>query len=177
MDSHKDFRVRTALAWVACNKLEKIWRSNINNSIKVELFQSLVEPILMYGAETWTLITVLQRRLYGTYTNLLRRAQNIHWKERATLQRIYGKLKPISSRLCQKRLQFAGHCYRADDEIVSALLLWRPTGTVKSRKLTFPDVIARDTGIATNELGFAMKDREVWRTVVLRSPTNSVEER
>ena len=131
MDSHKDFRVRTALAWVACNKLEKIWRSNINNSIKVELFQSLVEPILMYGAETWTLITVLQRRLYGTYTNLLRRAQNIHWKEHATLQRIYGKLKPISSRLCQKRLQFAGHCYRADDEIVSSLLLLRPTGTVK----------------------------------------------
>ena len=65
---------------------------------------------------------------------------------------------------------------RADDEIVSPLLMWRPTGTVKSRKLTFPDVITRDTGIDTNELGFAIKNREVWRTVVLlRSPTNSVE--
>ena len=59
-----------------------------------------------------------------------------------------------------------------DDEIVSSLLMWRPTGTVKSRKLKFPDVIARDTGIATNELGFAMKDREVWRTVVAR-PTRA----
>ena len=49
MDSQKDFRSRKGMAWVACNKLDKIWRSNLENNIKVELFQTLIEPIPLYG--------------------------------------------------------------------------------------------------------------------------------
>ena len=156
MDSQKDFRTRKAMAWVACNKLSKIWRSNLDNKAKLELFQSLIEPILLYGAETWTLTARLHKRLDGTYTNLLRRAQNIHWKEHATLERIYGSLTPISQRLRQKRLQFAGHCRRAENELISSLLLWRPMGTIRSRKLTFPEVIAHDSGLERCDLETAM---------------------
>ena len=54
MNSEKDFKIRKALAWIACNKLEKIWRSNIQNNLKLNLFRSTVEPILLYGSETWT---------------------------------------------------------------------------------------------------------------------------
>ena len=31
MDSEKDFKIRKALAWTACNKMDKIWRSNLPN--------------------------------------------------------------------------------------------------------------------------------------------------
>ena len=175
IESPKDFRTRKALAWDACNKLDKIWCSNINNNIKVQLFTSLIEPILTYGAETWTLTTKLQKRMDGTYTNLLRRAQNIHWSEHATKQRIYGKLEPISKRLCKKRLPFAGHCHRATNEVISSLLLWRPTGIVHSHKLTYVDSITRDTGIPLAELGTAMTNREVWKNVVQCIPTELVE--
>ena len=34
MDSGKDFRIRKAVAWGACNKLDKIWRSTKPSSIK-----------------------------------------------------------------------------------------------------------------------------------------------
>ena len=166
MDSGKDFRTRKAMAWDACNKLEAIWRSNIGNKIKIKLFCALVEPILLFGAETWTLTTRLQQRLDGTYTNLLRRVQNIHWREHATLKIIYGDLPPISARLIQKRTQFAGHCQRATGEAISSLLLWKPTGRVFSRKLTFPGVIARDTGLEIADLDTAMQNRDVWREIV-----------
>ena len=39
--------------------------------------------------------------------------------------------------------------------------------TPHSRKLTFPDVISRDTGIEVTELPTAMEDRDCWREIVL----------
>ena len=120
MDSEKDFKVRKSFAWVACNKLQKLWRSNLPNEYKVFLFQFLVEPVLPFGAETRTLTQTTQKRLDGTCTNLLRRVQNIHWSEYATKERIYGNLPPISDTLMRLRLQFAGHCLRAESEIISS---------------------------------------------------------
>ena len=147
MDSYKDFKIRKALAWQACNALGKIWRSNLDNNLKVRLFRAAVEPILLYGAETWTLTLKQQQRLDGTYTNRLRRVQNIHWSSHATLREIYRELPPISARLC---------C-RAEGEAVSRLLLWSPSHLpVRSRRLTFPKVISRDAGLDVEDLRAAM---------------------
>ena len=176
VDSQKDFNIRKAMAWDACNKLDKIWQSNITNALKVQTFKTLVEPVLLYGSETWTLSTRLEKRLDGCYTNLLRRVQNISWRDHATLGRIYGALTPISLRLQQKRLQFAGHCHRALNEVISSLLLWRPSGKVFSRKLTYQEVIARDSGLDVRDLSTAMQDRAVWKEIVMRVPSTRVVE-
>lgn len=171
MDSHKDFKHRKALAWTASNRLDKIWRSHLDNILKLRLFHTLIEPILLYGSETWTLTAKQLRRLDGTYTNLLRRVQNIHWTEHQPLDRIYGSIPPISQKLRRRRLQFAGHCQRAEGELVSTMLLWKPLRCpVRNRKLTYPDVIARDTGIPTPSLAAAMMDRDVWHHVVGNIP-------
>ena len=45
MNSGKDLKIRKALAWKACNKLEKNWRSNMRNNLKLNLFRSIVEPL------------------------------------------------------------------------------------------------------------------------------------
>ena len=37
--SEQDFEIRKALAWSACNKMKKIWKSNMNRKIKVRLFR------------------------------------------------------------------------------------------------------------------------------------------
>ena len=134
----------------------------------------LIEPILLYRSETWTLITCQQQWLAGTYTNLLWRAQNIHWSEHVTHERICCNLPPLSQKLAKQRLQFAGHCQRAMGEIIQSLLLWKPSGPVHSRRATFSDVIARDSGIDRSDLGNTMADREVWSTVAC-IPTSRVE--
>ena len=46
--SEKDFNVRKGMAWSACNKLHRIWTSKLNVSIKIKLFKTLIEPILLY---------------------------------------------------------------------------------------------------------------------------------
>ena len=50
--SLKDINTRQAQAWRACNKLTKIWKSNLPRPSKIKLFQATVESILLYGSET-----------------------------------------------------------------------------------------------------------------------------
>ena len=118
----------------ACNKMEKIWRSNLPNKLKLDLFKTTIEPILLYGSHTWTLNSKQHQQLDGCYTNLLRRIQNISWKQHYTLKQIYGKIPPLTERLAQRRVKFAGHCFRAENELISDLILWKPS---RGRKLTY----------------------------------------
>ena len=165
--SEKDFTTRKGMAWSACNDMHNIWSSQLTNEFKMKIFRATVEPILLYGSETWTLSRKLERRLDGTYTRLLMRAQNLSWKRHPSISQIYGKLPRVSTLVKSRRVQFAGHCFRADSEVISSLLLWKPSSNQKrGRKLSFPDVISRDTGIRTEDLGTAMKDRKVWRSIV-----------
>ena len=95
-----------------------------------------------------------------TYTRLLMRVQNISWKSHPTKKHIYGDLPSIPTILKARRVQFAGHFFRAENEIIFSLLLWN-TNETSSRKLRYPDVIARDIGIDINDLGTVMLDREI----------------
>ena len=123
MDSDNDFKIRKALVWKTCNSLDRIWRSELNNNLKLRLLKWVVEPILLYGAETWTVTAQQQQRLGENYTNFLRRVQNIHWSSHSTLQEIYKDLPKISTMVTERRLTFAGHCYRAKEEAVSRLIM------------------------------------------------------
>ena len=51
-NTQKDIKLRIAQAWVACNKLSKIWKSNLNRNLKTRLFVTTVESILLYGNES-----------------------------------------------------------------------------------------------------------------------------
>ena len=167
LNSGKDFNIRKGMAWSACNKMEKIWKSNLERDFKIRIFRVTIEPVLLYGSETWTLSAKQQHRLDGCYTRLLRRVQNLSWKNHPTLETIYGNLPRISSILMKRRVQFAGHCSRASDELASSFVLWRlPSSHKRSRKLTFPDNICRDTSISKEDLFVAMSDRTYWKSVV-----------
>ena len=68
------------------------------------------------GCETWTITKTLQNRINGCYTKLLRYACNISWKSYTSNNKLYGKLEHIDTRIKRRRLQFAGHCYRSNEQ-------------------------------------------------------------
>ena len=114
--------------------------------------------------------------LDGTYTRLLRRTKNLSWRSHPTRKLIYGDLHPVSSLVKARRVQFAGHCHRAENEVISSLILWRPSPLgQRSQRLTFPDVISRDTGIMKEDLMTAMQDRDCWREIVNSMISTAVE--
>ena len=72
-------------------------------------------------------------------------------------EEIYKQLPLISVRLTKRRLRLAGHCFRAEGEAVSRLLLFSPCHhPVKSRKVTFLAILSRDSGLERENINAAM---------------------
>ena len=71
--SMKEFNVRKALAWEAAKRIKKLWISpTLSERLKIRVFQTCVESVLLYAGETWSLTKLMEKQLDGTYTKLLR---------------------------------------------------------------------------------------------------------
>ena len=92
-------------------------------------------------------------------------------KENVKKYLTYGELPRLSNKLRSRRLQFAGHCFRAKDEAVSKVILWTPNHGQRSRgrpATTYVDLLTKDTGLQTEELATAMTERCEWRDACFR---------
>ena len=168
-DSFHDFKCRKGQAWSACNKLEKIWKSKLDRTTKIQFFRACVESILLYGAETWTITRKFEDRINGCYTQLLRRVLNISWRDHIPNSEVYGDIPPLSETIKTRRLQFAGHCLRTTDQPISQLLFWSPPGGHFNRgrkRLSYPDTISKDMGLDMLEVQQIMRDKASWRNFV-----------
>ena len=77
-DIESDIRVMKGRVWGACHTLKKLWNSKLRKSIKIRVFTTLVESVLLYGSETWTMTKRLEKMVDGCYTRMLRMALNIN---------------------------------------------------------------------------------------------------
>ncbi|XP_077868031.1 uncharacterized protein LOC144357878 [Saccoglossus kowalevskii] len=102
--------------------MDNIWRSNMSRSFKTQFFRATAESILLYGAETWTLTKAMEKDLDGTYTYLLRHAQNISWRQNVTNKDRYGNLPKVSKTIRKRRLRLVGHCFRHNEPASLVLL-------------------------------------------------------
>ena len=167
--SAKDIHVRKGLAWKALQSLDMFWKSSMSRTTKTRIFRMAVEPILLYGCETWTLKESLVKELDGFYTRMLRKVFNIHWKSHTTNIELYGTIPKLSNTIKQRRLRFAGHLHRHNNQPVHHLLLWQPGYGKRYQgrpRLTYPEVIYKDTGMDKDAVQKAMLDRDGWRQVV-----------
>jgi len=168
--TEKDITARIQQAWRAMHKLNNIWGSNCSPKLKRETFVTLVESILLYGCTTWTLTRALEKRLDGTYTNMLRKAMNLLWSDKITNKSLYGPLPKISDKIRCRRLQHAGHCYRhREDEIAGEVLFWKPNHgkqKVGRPNKTYIDTLKDDTNHEISDIKSLMEDKLLWKEVV-----------
>ena len=136
--SEQDIKVRKALTWDACHKLNRVWSSPLKRNIKVRLFLATIESVILYGSNTWTLTKKLEQQLDGTCTRMLRKALNVSWRQHMTNEELYKNLQNVSKKIAERRLRLAGHCLRHPEEIASHLVLWQTTfgNTSRGRKAT-----------------------------------------
>ena len=164
--TNRDVQIRLGKAWSALNKLNSIWKSSLAKNLKINFFRATVESVLVYGSTSWTLTESLEKTLDGAYTRMLRAVHNISWKQHPTKKQLYGHLPPISVAIRDKRLRFAGHCYRNKDELASELVLWRPlhgNRTCGRPSKTYVDQLADDNGCEIEDLQTLMVDRDRWK--------------
>ena len=95
--------------------------------LKLRTFSTLVESVLLYESETWTLTKNLEKSVDGTYTRLLRTVFNVSWPEHLPNRELYGNLPKVTDKIRERRLKLAGHCVRHSEEMASNLFLWQPS--------------------------------------------------
>ncbi|GFS04037.1 endonuclease-reverse transcriptase [Elysia marginata] len=177
-----EVRTRIALATAAFAKLGKIWKSSISFKVKHKLFRSLVNSILTYGCETWSLLADTERRIQVFENKCLRKLLRISYKDHITNESVrelvvayVGPQEPLLATVKRRKLAWFGHVTRHDS--LSKTIL---QGTVKGKrrrgrqKKAWCDNIKEWTGMAMYELVRSASDRDAWRqktdSSALRSP-------
>ena len=97
--------------------LTSIWKDRgITLETKVKLVKVLVFPIVLYGAETWTMRKHERRKIDAFELWCLRRVLRVSWMERKTNISIIENIKPewtLESRVTKAALSYFGHVVRA----------------------------------------------------------------
>ena len=112
---------------------------------------------------------------------LLCYALNISWKDKIPNIVLYEGISKISDRLRERRLKFAGHCFRCyqfTPQPIMDLILWRYKGKVArgaSNRQTFIKLLCEDRGLSfkmsdidtsITSLKIEMRNRATWRSIV-----------
>jgi hypothetical protein len=113
----------------ATNALNSIWwQKNITKNRKLYIYQTIIQNILVYGAEVWKIPTRETNKILSTEIDVLRgsarksrleRIKNEHIKE---IMGVKGK-PDIVDVVEKKRLQWYGHVKRMPEERIPKLIM------------------------------------------------------
>jgi hypothetical protein len=97
----------------------------------------MINSVLIYGAETWSLYEDDRRRNNATEMDALRRSARISNLDRKTNEYIREKMEApdaILDELTRKQLIWYGHADRMDPTRLPEITInWKPTGRKKTR--------------------------------------------
>jgi hypothetical protein len=136
------------------------------------MYQALVQSILLYGAETWTLNTQQANKLLATEMHFWRRSSRKSRKEKVrnvTIREIMEVGKNIVEVIEEKRLRWFGHVERMPgNRRPLKILEWEPGGTGRRgrQKERWTDGVRRSMtnhGLTEEDT----RDRDRWRNLVL----------
>jgi len=132
-DNTAEINHRISQTRKATNALNSIWwHKNITKNRKLYIYQTIIQSILVYGAEVWTISTREINKILSTEMDVLRRLAQKSRMERIKnehIKEIMGaKGKPdIIDIKEKKRLQWYGHVKRMPEERIPKLIMeWIP---------------------------------------------------
>ena len=156
-------------------RLHALWNSTrARVATKTRLFRAIVEPVLLYGSETWALTETLSDVVSGAYNRLLRCAIGVRWP--LTLStvdlRIATNTPPPTTILRRRRLRLLGHIARSEEyapQPIHTILPAIPTEQQRQgqgnrrtwRAMAEEDLVAAGTSWRTIKRDAS--DRDSWR--------------
>ncbi|PIK45030.1 hypothetical protein BSL78_18122 [Apostichopus japonicus] len=171
--SAKEIQIRIASPTAAMTRLNVIWKSNINFSTKLRLYQSLVISILLYDCERWTLLAESERRIQAFETKCLRKLLRILYTDRKTndyvrhtVGDLMGLYEPLLSTVNCRKLAWFGHVTRHDS--LSKVILQATVEGCRRRgrqRRNWPDNVKDWTGLDMPDLLATASNRSAWRTM------------
>ena len=109
-------------ARAAFQQLKDVWRSSlVGTSTKIRIFNTIVKPVLLYGADTWR-TTVTTMKIIQTFINtFLRRILKMHWSDIISNHDLWKRTrqKPMDVDIFQR------------SNVASQAFTWKPQGKRK----------------------------------------------
>ena len=90
-----EIHIQIAAATAAMARLKRVWKSNISFQTKFKLYKSLVISILLYGCETWTLLTKTERSIQAFENKCLRKLLHISYWEHKTNEYVWNEAESL----------------------------------------------------------------------------------
>ena len=148
-----------------------LWSKNIVHNTKRIIYNSLVQSVMLYGAETWTLDRPHANKLLSTEMDYWRRAARKSRMDKVRNQRIREIMKVdknILEVIEERKLRWFGHITRmGEDRIPKMILEWNAEGRRRRGKPQekWMDGIKR----SMNRLELTeedAQDRNVWKNKI-----------
>ena len=124
---NKELNVRVGASNGAARKLRNILHSrNVQISKKIKVYNGLVLPILLYGAESWPLSAAQTAKLESIHQRHLRRILGVTWRDFVSHADVHARLGtiPIAEHCRRQRLLWLGHVARMPDSRLPKQLLF-----------------------------------------------------
>ncbi|XP_071644241.1 uncharacterized protein [Temnothorax longispinosus] len=114
------------------------WDKNISARAKKHIGRSMVEAVLCYGCEVWSLNADTRRRINAVEMDYLRRGAGVSRLSRVKNEEVRNRMeaeKTIIERIEKRQLCWFGHLMRmSEDRWPQRLYKWTPPGTRKRER-------------------------------------------
>ncbi|KAL4084268.1 hypothetical protein QTP88_028093 [Uroleucon formosanum] len=151
----------------------------VSKNLKVQIYTTLIRPVVLYGSETWPLRKAEQMRLEVFERKILRRVfgpckddQTGEWRKRHNqeLQNLFQR-PDITKEISVRRLRWAGHAWRKQGSIIRTVIENNPAGKrpLGRPRLRWEDCVIKDVGRIGANLQWReeAEDRNRWRSIYL----------
>jgi hypothetical protein len=148
---------------------------NVPLNVKKIIFESILTPLLMYGAECWTTTTKTRSRIQAAEMRPLRTMIGKSRRDRVRNERVRERIGvcPVQKKIEKSQLRWLGHLERMDDQrVAKRCFQWvpegrRPRGRPRKRwKDEIEEVLEKNGLPELRELreNNAFLDRRNWRS-------------
>lgn len=165
----RDINARIIMGKKATKALHGLlWNRNISQDTKKRLFHSVVENIVLYGAEMWPLTKNIRNKIRTVEMDFMRRCLQVTRRDRLRTEEIWRRMNitcSITKTLENRALQWYGHVRRMpEDRWPKKVTQWFPRGKRKRGRpaLTWEKYIKT----AMEERGLQeadWEDRRLWK--------------
>ena len=174
--SEETVRARVSAAWGKWRDISGVISDkNMPRKLKIKLYMTIIRPVLLYGAECWTVRKKEEQILEKTEMRMLRRIKGVTLRDRVKSVDIRKELgvSSIQEKVREIRLRWYGHVQRMEENEVKAVGDMRVPGKrPRGRpRVRWMDGVRRDMRTLRITLEDA-QDRTLWKSrIQVTDPT------
>ena len=151
----EDVARRKQLALVAFRRMWTIWlrRQQINEALRLRLYNAFIVPVLTYNMGTWALTRTESARLDSFQRSQLKQLLGIRWPQKISNKALYKRCQcePLSIKMIEARWRLFGHVLRMPKNVPAQMAIdqyFQPSNDIPSwrgrPRTTLPVVLNAD---------------------------------